>query len=96
MAEFNVFGFGYGHMARFNYDPVPDPQPDPVASVLVRTNINYGGPTAPNCIVRGFSAESNDLNYVGDKPSFGQNGPALRFWQSGRPGVEPHCNLPRP
>jgi len=66
IAEFNIFGYGGdnsggGGTASFNAG----------ASVDTRTEIIYGGNTAPNCVARGFTAEKNNL-------SFGPTAPARR------------------
>ncbi|WP_162907615.1 discoidin domain-containing protein [Allorhizocola rhizosphaerae] len=58
MAEFNVFGYGNGHMATFNS----------TAAAHVRTRINYGGTAPPICVAQGFTSETNSLNFALPRP----------------------------
>ncbi|WP_132123046.1 hypothetical protein [Actinocrispum wychmicini] len=70
-AEFNVFGYGEGSTAEFNLG----------ADFRVRTDIVNGGTAEPKCTETGFSAESNNLNFVIPKPPRIQPGPAILFHQ---------------
>jgi hypothetical protein len=57
IAEFNVLGDGGngsgGGTATFNNN----------AALVTRTQINYGGNAAPNCVAQGFTAEKNNLSF---------------------------------
>ncbi len=82
MAEFNVFGYGYGSMATFNS----------TASTHVRTRINYGGSAPPICTAVGFTAETNNLNFALPRPPGGGAGPAVIFAQNISGGAAANCD----
>ncbi|MFD1050869.1 hypothetical protein ACFQ1S_37735, partial [Kibdelosporangium lantanae] len=75
-SEFNVFGNGNGAQAVF----------DTLATMIVRTRIDYGGVLMPNCRAHGFSGETNNLNFNLPKPSITPPGPAIRFHQDAMAG----------
>ncbi|WP_117211996.1 VWD domain-containing protein [Allorhizocola rhizosphaerae] len=80
-AEFNVFGFAYGHAATFN----------PGASLNVRTRIHYGGTAAPICAAEGFTGETNNLNFGTPRPAFTPPGPAVIFLENTAGGAVTNC-----
>ncbi|MFT4060284.1 MAG: VWD domain-containing protein [Legionella sp.] len=56
-AEFNIFGDGNGTEATFNY------QSPNVATLKVRTAVDYGSSSAPSCLAAGYTAETNNLYF---------------------------------
>jgi hypothetical protein len=86
IAEFNIFGYGGdnsggGGTASFNAG----------ASTDTRTEIIYGGNTAPNCVARGFTAEKNNLSFGPTAPAATAPGPAVIFEQSTAGGAMSNC-----
>jgi hypothetical protein len=86
IAEFNVLGdggnaVGVGSQAAFN----------PGASIVTRTRINYGGTAPPNCVVQGFTAETNNFSFGPTAPTASPPGPALIFTQSIAGGSPSNC-----
>lgn len=86
IAEFNIFGYGgdnagNGGMASFN----------PGASVDTRTQIIYGGTSAPNCVAQGFTAETNNLSFGPTAPAATAPGPAVIFTESIAGGAASSC-----
>jgi hypothetical protein len=73
IAEFNIVGDGGNStgasQANFNSG----------AELITRTRINYGGRSPPNCIVRGFTAETSNLGFSATAPVASQPGPAVIF-----------------
>jgi hypothetical protein len=53
-AEFNIFGDCCGTEASFNSG----------STIVVRTSVDHGSPAAPSCSDGGFTAETNNLNFV--------------------------------
>ncbi|HEY2361438.1 MAG TPA: hypothetical protein VGK36_10005 [Candidatus Angelobacter sp.] len=84
-AEFNVFGAGGssagGGQANFNSG----------ASVDTRTEIIYGGTTAPNCVAAGFTGETNNLSFGPTAPAATAPGPAVIFQESIAGGATSDC-----
>ncbi len=80
-AEFNVFGFAWGHRANFNAG----------ASMHVRTRINYGGTAAPRCSAEGFTGETNNLNFGTPRPPRTGPGPAVILNQNMTGGAVTNC-----
>jgi hypothetical protein len=84
-AEFNIFGDGGnssgGGTASFNSG----------ASVNTRTEIIYGGTTAPNCVAQGFTAEKNNLSFGPTAPAATAPGPAVIFEESIAGGATSNC-----
>lgn len=86
IAEFNIFGYGgdnsgNGGTATFN----------PGASANTRTEIIYGGTTAPNCVAQGFTAEKNNLSFGPTAPAATAPGPAVIFTESIAGGATSNC-----
>ena len=86
MAEFNIFGYGgdnagKGGTASFNAG----------ASADTRTEIIYGGTTAPNCVAQGFTAEMNNLSFGPTAPAATAPGPAVIFAESIAGGATSNC-----
>jgi hypothetical protein len=80
-AEFNVFGYAYGHQANFNSG----------ASLNVRTRINYGGTLPPICSAEGFTGETNNLNFGTPRPPATAPGPAVIFVENTAGGAVTNC-----
>ncbi len=84
-AEFNLFGDGGnssgGGTASFNSG----------ASVNTRTEIIYGGTSAPNCVAAGFTAEKNNLSFGPTAPAATAPGPAVIFEESFAGGATSNC-----
>jgi hypothetical protein len=84
-AEFNIFGDGGnsagGGTASFNAG----------ASSNTRTEIIYGGTTAPNCVAQGFTAEMNNLSFGPTAPAATAPGPAVIFEESIAGGATSNC-----
>jgi hypothetical protein len=80
-AEFNIFGPGNGAQAVFNAG----------ASVDARTQIFYGGSTAPNCLADGTTGETNNLSFGPLPPAATAPGPALIFTESIAGGSPTTC-----
>lgn len=86
MAEFNIFGYGgdnsgNGGTASFNAGALAD----------TRTEIIYGGNTAPNCVAQGFTAEKNNLSFGPTAPAATAPGPAVIFEESIAGGATSNC-----
>jgi hypothetical protein len=86
IAEFNIFGAGgdnsgKGGTASFNDG----------ASANARTEIIYGGNTAPNCVAQGFTAEMNNLSFGPTAPAATAPGPAVIFEESRAGGATSNC-----
>jgi hypothetical protein len=85
IAEFNIFGYGGnslgGGTASFNAG----------ASANTRTEIIYGGNTAPNCVAQGFTAEMNNLSFGPTAPAVTAPGPAVIFEESIAGGATSNC-----
>jgi hypothetical protein len=86
IAEFNIFGAGgdsagNGGTASFNAG----------ASANTRTEIIYGGRSAPNCLAQGFTAEMNNLSFGPTAPTATSPGPAVIFEQSIAGGATSNC-----
>ena len=80
-AEFNIFGPGGGSQANFNNG----------AQVDTRTEIFYGGNTAPNCLARGTTGETNNLSFGPTAPVATAPGPAVIFSESIAGGAASNC-----
>jgi hypothetical protein len=84
IAEFNVFGDGGngngGSEAFFNDG----------STIVPRTEILYGGTSAPVCSTEGFSGETNNLSFGPDAPSPSPPGPAMLFIESRAGGAPPN------
>ena len=86
IAEFNLFGDGgdsngVGGTASFNN----------TASLVIRTQINFGGNAPPICVATGFTAEKNNLSFGPTAPAGSQPGPALIFTASIAGGSPSNC-----
>lgn len=85
IAEFNIFGDGGdssgGGTASFNTG----------ASANTRTEIVYGGTTAPDCAAKGFTAEMNNLSFGPTAPTATVPGPAVIFQESTAGGATSNC-----
>jgi hypothetical protein len=81
IAEFNVFGDADGSRAVFNNG----------AKVVPRTQIIYGGTTAPTCVAQGFTGETNNLSFALPAPAPSPPGPALIFTESTAGGATSNC-----
>jgi len=66
-AEFEIVGDGNSGQANFNAG----------AAYVSRTRIFYGGTAPPNCVVGGFTGETNNLNFAVPAPAPSAPGPAL-------------------
>lgn len=71
-AEFEIVGDAGGGQANFNAG----------AGYTSRTRIFYGGTAPPNCVVAGFTGETNNLNFAIPAPAPSAPGPALIFSES--------------
>jgi len=84
-AEFNLFGDGGNNLgggtASLNNG----------ASADTRTEIIYGGNTAPNCLAQGFTAEMNNLSFGPTAPMATAPGPAVIFSESIAGGASSNC-----
>jgi hypothetical protein len=65
-AEFGVFGPGHNSQAIFN----------PESTIVIRTEIIYGGTDPPVCVVQGFTGETNNLSFAPTAPPTSAPGPA--------------------
>jgi hypothetical protein len=81
IAEFNVFGLFAGSEASFNSG----------AAVTPKTEIIYGGTSAPVCTSQGFTAETNNLNFGPNTPAASPPGPAVIFEESSAGGASSAC-----
>ena len=85
IAEFNIFGYGGNNLgggtASFNAG----------ASANTRTEIIYGGNSAPNCVAQGFTAEMNNLSFGPTAPTATAPGPAVIFEESTAGGATSNC-----
>jgi hypothetical protein len=85
VAEWNIFGdagnSAGGGTASFNTG----------ASIVPRTEIIYGGNTAPNCVAQGFTGEMNNLSFGPTAPAATAPGPAVIFEQSIAGGATASC-----
>jgi hypothetical protein len=70
VAQFCVVGHDSGARANFKWGASG-------AKIVPRTQINYGGTAPPNCVVSGFTAETNNLNYGPTAPGASKPGPAI-------------------
>ncbi|MGA8807504.1 MAG: VWD domain-containing protein [Thermoanaerobaculia bacterium] len=83
-SEFGVYGDGNGSGATFNAG----------ATMAVRTSVDNGTANAPNCVLEGFTGETNNLNLIPPCCPYGGNGstlPAIVFWLSNNPGATSMC-----
>jgi hypothetical protein len=78
--EFNLFGDCCSTQASFSTP----------ATVVVRTTIHNGTTNAPNCMIGGTTAETNNLNLVGTTALPIQPSPTMVFTQSSSTGA-PSC-----
>ncbi len=76
ISEFNMFGDAGGGQANIQ---------GAGAHVVTRNRITYGGNAPPNCIVRGYTGETNNLNFA-SAPGASSPGPAIIFSQD-NPGL---------
>ena len=81
ITEFNIFGDGGGGQATFNNG----------ASANTRTEIIYGGRSAPTCAAQGFTAETNSLSFGPTTPAATTPGPAVIFQESTAGGQTASC-----
>jgi hypothetical protein len=81
ITEFNIFGDGGGGQATFNNG----------ASANTRTEIIYGGTSAPTCTAQGFTAETNSLSFGPTTPTATVPGPAVIFQESTAGGQTASC-----
>jgi hypothetical protein len=86
IAEFNIFGYGgdnagNGGTATFNAGALAD----------TRTEIIYGGNSAPNCVAQGFTAEKNNFSFGPTAPAATAPGPAVIFEESIAGGATSNC-----
>jgi hypothetical protein len=76
ISEFNIFGDGGGGQANIQ---------GAGAHIVTKNRIIYGGNAPPNCVVRGYSGETNNLNFA-SAPAASSPGPAIIFSQD-NPGL---------
>ncbi len=76
ISEFNIFGDAGGGQANIQ---------SAGANVVTRNRIIYGGSAPPNCVVQGYTAETNNLNFA-SAPAASAPGPAVIFSQD-NPGL---------
>jgi hypothetical protein len=81
VAEFCVVGDGYGVQANFNSG----------AKIVTRTQIVYGGTAPPNCVVNGFTAETNNLSFGPTAPGASPPGPAVIVEESSTGDATASC-----
>jgi von Willebrand factor type D domain len=81
VADFCVVGDGYGKQANFNTG----------AKIVTRTQIVYGGTDKPNCMVNGFTAETNNLSFDPIPPAASPPGPAVLSEESTAGGATASC-----
>lgn len=67
IAEFCIVGNCCSSQANFNSG----------STIVPKTKIIYGDRLAPNCVVRGFTGETNNLNWSSTAPSASTSGPAV-------------------
>jgi hypothetical protein len=82
-AEFNILGDCCGSETTFNSG----------STVVVRTSVDYGSPSAPSCLGQGFTRETNNLFFVQASvvpPS--ELLPAVVFTQSSATSTTSPCN----
>ncbi len=72
IAEFNIFGNGNGSSAVFNDG----------ASMTVNLTVRDGTTSAPSCVVKGYTGETNNLNLVATPAISTQTYPTVQFNQS--------------
>lgn len=77
IADFAIVGNAGGGQANFNSG----------ASFVERTRISYGHGNAPNCVVQGFTGETNNLSFGPTVPPSSAPGPALLDQQSSSGGM---------
>jgi hypothetical protein len=80
-SEFNIFGPAGGSQANFNNG----------AQVNTRNEIIYAGNAAPNCLVGGTTAETNNLTFGPTAPVVTAPGPAVIFQESTAGGAASNC-----
>jgi hypothetical protein len=85
-AEFCVVGNGGNGQA--NFTPLSSTTP---ATIVVRTEIIYGGTAAPLCAATGFTAETNNLSFGPAAPLPSPPGPALLATESSAGNVTAFC-----
>jgi hypothetical protein len=80
-AEFNVLGDGYGSEATFNAG----------TTIQVRLTVRNGTTDAPQCVMEGFTGETNNLSLVGTAAIPIQPLPTMLFTESNIPGTLASC-----
>jgi hypothetical protein len=85
IAEFGVFGDGGLGQANFNLGSTID------ASIVVRTEIIYGGTAPPVCVAVGFTGETNNLSFGPTAPPASGLGPAVLVTESSAGGAPTNC-----
>jgi hypothetical protein len=81
VADFCVVGDGNSGQANFNSG----------AKIVTRTQIVYGGTGPPNCLVAGFTAETNNLMFDTTAPPKSPPGPAVIVEESSAGQVTANC-----
>ena len=81
-AEFMVGGDGKGGEANFNAG----------STLVVRTTVHNGTPTSPTCLLKGFTAETNNLNLVGTAAVAPGPAPAIVSAQSNVVNTPASCS----
>jgi hypothetical protein len=80
-AEFNIFGDCCRSQANFS----------PGTTVVTRTRVINGSTAAPDCVVEGFTGETNNLSFGPSPPAASAPGPAVIFTASSAGGSPSNC-----
>jgi hypothetical protein len=80
-AEFCVVGNAGGGQANFNSG----------STIVVRTQIIYGGTAPPLCVTDGYTGETNNLSFGPSAPAASPPGPAVLVTESSAGGVTAFC-----
>jgi hypothetical protein len=82
-AEFNIVGDCCLSQAVFNSG----------STIVVRTSVDHGTPSAPSCVGRGFTGETNNLSFVQASAfPLRESLPAVVFTQSNSSSTTPPCD----
>src|SRR5262249_47405249 len=80
-AEFSIVGDCCNFEATFN----------PGSTIVVRTTVHHGTTNAPDCVLEGYTGETNNLTLVGAPAVSTGPSPAIVFTQSNIPGTPASC-----
>ena len=80
-AEFNIFGDCCAYEAYFNSG----------STIVVRTSVDYGSPSAPSCYGGGYTGETNNLSFATATTARRGTSPAVVFTESSSGGAASAC-----